>query len=328
MNGVQLAPERTLEGGSSVRRAVPYKQHIAAMVALAFLLPGLVYAGDSEDKKPEVVRDCRYDPGNGSAGSGAFPSDDVFRPLIADPKQPQFFATWQVTQVRTSRTSSNIGAVALGENFGFYTKRRGCDGWQVSLLTGIFSQFNMDTTTTELINTDFVVGVPVTWRAGNWSARIRYYHQSSHVGDEFLLGRPGFNRLNLSFEEVEAIFSYDYQWARLYAGGGVLVHRELPSLDRNRVQWGFEARGPSMASKLGKAFDGLILTPVLAADFKTFEELKWIINTNVVAGIEWSRPQSNRRFRIMLNYYHGFNPYGQFFAQKIQTMGAGFYFMF
>lgn len=309
-------------------RAVPHTMRIAGMAVIAFLLAGQVYAGDLEDKKPEAVRDCRYDPGNGNATSGAFPSDDVFRPLIADPKQPQFFATWQVARARTDRTSSNIGAVALGENFGFYTKRQGCDGWQVSLLTGIFSQFNMDTASTELINTDFVVGVPVTWRTGNWSTRIRYYHQSSHVGDEFLLGRPGFNRLNLSFEEIEAILSYDYRWARVYAGGGVLVHREPVTLDRNRVQWGFEVRGPALASKPGKLFDGLIVTPVLAADFKTFEELHWVVNANVVAGMEWSRPESHRRFRIMLNYYHGFNPYGQFFAQKIETVGAGFYFMF
>lgn len=312
-----------------MRRAVRCALCLVGMAVIVVLFGEYACAGDAEDKKPEVVRDCRYDLHDGSAGSAVLPSDDVFRPLMADPKQPQFFATWQFARTRTERTSSNVGAVALGENFGFYTKRQGCDGWQVSLLTGVFSQFNMDTPSSDLINTDFVVGVPVTWRAGNWSGRVRYSHQSSHVGDEFLLGRPGFNRLNLSFEEVEAIVSYDNQWARVYAGGGVLTHREPASLDRNRVQWGLELRGPSVPSPiLGKLFDSLIVTPVLAADFKTFEELKWILNTNVVAGIEWSRPGSLRRFRILMNYYHGFNPYGQFFTQKIETVGAGVYMTF
>lgn len=118
--------------------------------------------------------------------------------MLADPKQPQFYATWQFTRSRSNGTYANVGAVALGETFGFYSKRNGCNGWQVGLLTGVFSQFNMDAPSTELINTDFVVGVPMTWRSGNWSTRLRYYHQSSHVGDEFLLGRPGFNRLNFS----------------------------------------------------------------------------------------------------------------------------------
>jgi hypothetical protein len=290
---------------------------------------GSVYAEDSGEKQAKTLIDCRYEQSEDGASSDAFPSDDVFRPLIADPKQPQFFATWQFARARPAKSFTNVGAVALGENFGFYTKRQGCSGWQVSLLTGIFSQFNLDTSSAELINTDFVVGVPVTWRAGNWSTRVRYYHQSSHLGDEFLLGRPGFDRVNLSFEEVEAIISYDYKWARVYAGGGVLVHREPVTLDRNRVQWGFELRGPSTRSRiLGDFYDKLVVTPVLAADFKTFEELHWIVNTNVVGGLEWSKTGSYRRLRIMVNYYRGYNPYGQFFAQKIETIGAGVYFMF
>lgn len=301
----------------------------AALAVLGCLLPWpVVWAGD-ELHKPPVLSDCRYDRPDDGARSAAFPSDDVFRPLLADPKQPQTFATWQFTRSRGDQTSANVGSVALGENFGFYTKRDGCNGWQVSLLTGIFSQFNMDAQSTELINTDFIVGVPVSWRSGNWSTRVRYYHQSSHLGDEFLLGRPGFSRLNLSFEEIEAIMSYDYRWARLYAGGGYLIHREPVSLDRNRVQWGLELRGPVMPSRLMQDFyDAVLVTPVLAADFKAFEELHWLVNWNVVGGFEWSRAGSLRRFRIMLNYYRGYNPYGQFFAQKIETVGAGFYFMF
>jgi len=217
----------------------------------------------------------------------------------------------------------------MGESFGFYTKRQGCNGWQVSLLTGVFSRFNMDTPSTELINTDFVVGLPVTWRKGSWSARVRYYHQSSHVGDEYLLSRPGFNRLNFSVEEADAILSYDYRQTRFYAGSGVLLHREPASLDRHKVQWGFEARGPSIASPfIGIISEGLIVTPVVAVDCKSFEALHWVVNANVVGGLEWSRPESLRRFRIMVNYYHGFNPYGQFIAQKIETVGAEIYLSF
>jgi len=132
--------------------------------------------------------------------------------------------------------------------------------------------------------------------------------------------------LNLSFEELEALVSYDYRWGRLYAGGGYLVHREPASLDRNRVQWGVELRGPTIPSPiLGRALAGFLVTPVLGADFKSFEELNWVINANVVGGIEWSRQGSSRRFRFLVNYYHGFNPYGQFFAQKVETVGFGFY---
>ena len=280
--------------------------------------------------------DCRYAvtqeapnaSDSGESVNEAFPSDDVFRPLLADPKQPQFFATYQSVRVRDAKTSANVGSVGFGENFGFHTNRRGCNGWQVGVLAGVFAQFDLDAASSDLINADYVIGIPVSWRGGAWSSRVRLYHQSSHVGDEFLLGRPGFNRVNLSFEELEALLSYDYRWLRVYGGGGYLLHRE-PDLHRSRAQWGFELRGATFRSPvLTKELPGLRMTPIAGVDFKAFEELEWIINTNVVAGLEWSREGAPRRFRFLVNYYHGFNPYGQFFAQKIETVGVGLYLAF
>ncbi len=72
----------------------------------------------------------------------------------------------------------------------------------------------------------------------------------------------------------------------------------------------------------------LCLIPVFGADFKTFEELRWVINSNVVGGLEWSKAGADRRVRWLVNYYHGFAPYGQFFAQKVETVGAGLYLSF
>ncbi len=287
------------------------------------------WPGWAESLSTRVVTDCRYGREADGPARTVLPADDVFRPLLADPKQPQFFATWQFARARGEGTSVNLASVALGENFGLYTKRDGCDGWQISLHGGVFSQFNMDTRNAELINTDFVGGIPITWRLGNWSTRVRFYHQSSHLGDEFLLGRPGFDRLNFNYEELEAIVSYDIPWGRVYAGGGYLVNREPATIDRNRVQWGFELRGPPIRSDLLAAWlSHVVITPVLAGDFKSVEELQWIVNTNLLGGVEWSRAGSLRRFRIMVNYYRGYNPYGQFFVQKLETLGAGFYLTF
>jgi hypothetical protein len=290
---------------------------------------------ESKDGRPAI--DCRYESGAAGNETAAdrskgvpFPSDDVFRPLFADPKQPQFFAAYQAVHVRQANTSANIGSVGFGENFGLYSRRRGCNGWQVGILAGVFSQFNLDAPSSDLLNTDYVVGIPVSWRSGLLSLRARLYHQSSHLGDEFLLGNPGLNRVNLSFEEVEALLSLDAPggWGRVYAGGGYLLHR-TPDLERSKVQWGFELRGSTMRSLLfGETVGALLVTPVLGADFKAFEELAWNVNTNAVAGIEWSRATGTRRFRLLFNYYRGFNPYGQFFNQKVETFGVGLYLAF
>ncbi len=316
-------------------RMVPVSLWAVGVGCMVVLLASHTYANEPEaakpnENKPQPMLDCRFDRGAAGETSEAFPSDDVFRPLIADPKQPQFFALWQHANPRNGGSSYNLGSVAIGENFGFYSKRQGCDGWQVGLLTGIFSQFNLDQKNAELINTDFNVGLPFSWRSGNWSARLRYYHQSSHLGDEFLVRNVGFQRFTVSFEEVDAILSYDYRWLRLYGGGAYLVHREPATIDRTRLQWGFEMRAPAMrASVLVPFLDRLIITPVLSTDFKSAEEHSWIIDTNVLGGFEWSRAGSHRRFRIMATYFHGYNPYGQFFInQKIESIGLGAYFTF
>ena len=315
-------------------RLVSCLSRVTGLGWVLLLLVGYAYADEPEPKNPEeakvpTVIDCRYDHHDEGETSEAFPSDDVFRPLIADPKQPQFFAIWQQSRLRAENSSFSLGSVAIGENFGIYTKRKGCDGWQVGLLTGVFAQFNLDEKNAALINTDFNVGLPLSWRSGNWSARLRYYHQSSHLGDEFLGSHPEIKPSSFILEEAEGILSYDYRWLRLYGGAAVLVHREPSTIDRTRAQWGFEARAPAIRTRILEPFlKHLVVTPMVSGDFKSHEELGWIINTNVVGGFEWSRTGSRRRFRILATYFHGHNPYGQFYNQKIESIGVGAYFTF
>jgi Protein of unknown function (DUF1207) len=320
-------------------RRVSCGQWVVGILSLMLLFAGQAFASESDDKKREDTKDleildCRYQQSDGGEiDSEWFPQDDLFRPLLADPKQPQFFALWQSTQSRFERTNANIGSIGVGENFGFYTRRTGCNGWQISLLTGIFAQFNLDTPNSELINIDFNVGVPLTWRYGNWSARLRFYHQSSHIGDEFLGANPGFQNIGLQYEEVDMIVSYDFlRWLRLYGGGAVMVSRQPATIDRNTAQWGFEARTPAPWGRsymFGALSNPILFWPVLTADFKSVEAQDWHINTNLLMGFDISRVSSFKRIRILFNYYHGYNPYGQFFySQKTESFGAGAYFTF
>ena len=198
----------------------------------------------------------------------AFPENDVFRPLWADPKQPQFFASFLGTRVRSDDTYLNAASVGFGDNFGLVGRRHGCNGWQVGVLGAVFAQFNLDSGSNDLLNSDYNIGIPVSWRRGLFSTRVRFYHNSSHLGDEFLLRNPGVTRVDLSFEALEAILSLDAPggWGRVYAGGTHLVHVSPSNLDKNGVQWGFELRGPTIAAPILR-LPGLRLTPVLGSNF-------------------------------------------------------------
>ncbi len=279
--------------------------------------------------------DCRYaavtdDPGtsqNDSFHSVGLPDDDVFRPLLAAPKEPRFLGAYQRVRFRNAGESLNVGLISAGGTFGLWALRHksNCDGVQFSLFGAIFSQFNLDADSTDLINSDFQVGFPLTWRRGPYSTRLRVYHQSSHVGDEFLLRNPGFNRVNLGFEAMDVLISFESHRWRLYSGGSYLIRRK-PALKRSVVQLGVEFRSRTHPSPiLGKLMEGVYFTPVFGADVQSLQHFDWNVNTSVMGGLEWSRQESTRRFRILLNYYRGHNPYGQFFDQKIQVFGIGLY---
>ncbi|MDP2382006.1 MAG: DUF1207 domain-containing protein [Nitrospirota bacterium] len=323
-------------------RAIQVKVCWMLMMGTVLWVTGgaVALAGEAGGEKVTPPVDCRYETatqasaaeGSGSTASIPFPDGDVFRPLFADPKQPQTFASLQAARNRVSKTSTTVGSVGFGENFGFYSSRDGCNGWQVGILAGVFSQFDMNAPSTDLINADYVVGIPLSWRSGLFSTRVRLSHQSTHLGDEFVLNNPGVGRVNFSYEEAEAILSMDAPggWGRLYAGGGYLVHREPATLDRLKAQAGVELRGPTWSSGPIERFVSgpLVMTPVLGADFKSFEQLNWTLNVNVVGGLEFARAGALRRFRILVNYYHGNNPYGQFYGQKVESVGLGVYLAF
>ena len=78
---------------------VLYKRGLVAFLAIMYLLACTDYAaGDRkpDDAPPNKLLDCRYHQSptfsESTASSNTFPTDDLLRPLLADPKQPQFFA--------------------------------------------------------------------------------------------------------------------------------------------------------------------------------------------------------------------------------------------
>src|SRR6185295_5880290 len=99
------------------------------------------------------------------------------------------------------------------------------EGLQISLAGAVFAQVDLNAASYDLMNADYLIGLPITYRVDRFSTRLRLYHQSSHLGDEFLLreGLP-ITRENLSFESVEWLVSQDLASLRLYAGGEYLLH--------------------------------------------------------------------------------------------------------
>jgi hypothetical protein len=243
-----------------------------------------------------------------------FPTGDLFRPLIADPKQPQFFVS--INRFRSSGERFTMASVGFGETFGlyrFFGSREG-DGLQLSVEGAIFAQFNLDTPSYNLINADYTIGIPVTYRHGDNSLRFRIYHQSSHLGDEFLQSINPPERVNLSYEAIELIYSREWHGWRVYGGGEYLIHNEPGDLKPMSAHWGIEYRGSKPLVWNGR--------PIGGVDMKSFEEHNWAIDTSVKAGLEFGHPNpGHRRLRLMAEWYKGYDPRGQFYTNKVEYYG-------
>lgn len=249
-----------------------------------------------------------------------FPTGDIFWPLLADPKQPEFFVSTR--RYRVEQEFFTTAAVGYGETFGLYRRAgaRHGDGLQISLAGALFAQFDLGAPSDDLVNADYTLGFPITYRKGEQSMRLRFYHQSSHLGDEFLL-RVNPERVNLSFEAIEYIYSYDFDRLRLYGGGEYMIHHEPGDLKPLSAHGGIEYRGQNELWNNGRW--------LAAMDIKSWEQHDWTPDFSVAIGSEFGPTQpGRRRVRVMLEGYRGHNPHGQFYDSRIYYAGLGVYLGF
>jgi hypothetical protein len=253
----------------------------------------------------------------GIFGEGeAFPLGNLFQPLLADPKQPQFFVNAE--NFKSPGVRYTMASVGFGETFGMYRffGRSDGDGLQLNIEGGLFAQFNLDAPSYDLINADYTIGIPATYRRGDNSLRLRIYHQSSHLGDEFLQGVNPPERVNLSYEAIDLIYSREWHGWRVYGGGEYLLQKDPADLEPMSAHWGIEYYGSKPLLWNGR--------PVVGVDMKSFDEHKWNIDTSVKAGLEFGQPYlGHRRLRLMAQWYKGYDPRGQFYNNKIETYGLG-----
>jgi len=245
------------------------------------------------------------------------PAGDLFKPLVADFKFPRFALSYR--QYHFHDDTMYIAAVGVGELFGLY---RSVDtstdtGWQISFGGGLWAQFNLDASSKDLMNADYFVGFPFSYRDGATSYRVILYHQSSHLGDEYVLHAAP-TRMEFSYEALNVIQSYERSEWRGYYGGEVIIRKDPSSLKTLSVQGGIEFHGNSPVWGRG--------APVAGIDVKSTQEHDWAINTSIVAGLEFKgSPHADRQIRVVLEAYQGHNPHGQFYTEntRIQFHGIG-----
>jgi Protein of unknown function (DUF1207) len=264
--------------------------------------------------------------GEETVGVVAFPQDQIFRPIIADPKEPRSFASVLrgafPSVEKPSGRGTAIGSVGLGDSFGLvrWGGPRVGEGVQLDVVGAIFAQFDLDSASNDLINADYIIGLPLTIHRRGFSIRARVYHQSSHLGDEYLLRSSQIQRENLSFESLELLASQEIGPLRVYGGGERIFRRDPDTVKPKLLHTGAEVRS-------GRAGPLQLLSGI---DLKTTEQHNWAQALSGRIGVELARASPGghpvRFVTIMFELYNGPSPYGQFFQEDISYAGVGIHF--
>src|SRR3954469_24184588 len=275
---------------------------------LTFLLLALpaIAAGQTESTQPSKFE--------------WFPVGGGFRSPDACPAEPRVL----VGRLNVTRDTGKFQAAraSIGYDFGLVQLegRRADDGWQLGVFGSIDSIFTPDLPGDALVNTDYRIGVPLSWRYGAFSARARVYHQSSHLGDELILGGNAPHRINMSYQAVDALVAWEYGGGRAYGGASHVLTSSTDLYKGNGTQLGFDFVGST--SFLG-------MRPTGGIDVKWLEAADWRSGVNVKLGMMIGRFSPDRRgFTFFLEAYDGFAPFGQFFVEDVKYYGATLQFDF
>lgn len=261
-----------------------------------------------------------------------FPQSTVlFQPLIADPREPDNYAAYRYGD---KVIGQQVASVGIGDDFPLFRWRdvfRWNGDLQIGIQGAIWAVFNYsniphrNNESCELVNTDYFLGIPLTYAYDRWSFRARLYHISSHLGDEFIVNNPEYLHLrkNPSYEALEFISSYQISGnLRTYFGPGIILHSDQSfPMKTFFVKYGAELK------LLGKKlyYHQLYGTPFLAIHLENWQVRDWNLDLFVKLGYELGKLQGiGRKMRLYIDYHHGYSYEGQFFLERTQYGEVGF----
>jgi hypothetical protein len=232
-------------------------------------------------------------------------SSALFAAPIADPRHIGLSAAYY------RMSGKDTADVALGYSWAVSRWYSRSSYWiyEWSIAGMAYSRFLISGSINSFETVDFDAELPVVIRHDGVSARLSLFHQSSHLGDDYIraTGDQGFR---YSMEGLQAQASFEPAgWARVYGGGTYLLH-SLPVPSRV-VQCGFELTGPDF-----KFLRGSPARLFLAQDLQSHENARWNVNSHTLAGVDLGLKKSRHHMRFYGGHFEGHSPFGQFFRRR------------
>ncbi len=244
------------------------------------------------------------------------PQGLLYRSYVAGEKESRFSSAWL-----SEKDRGLIWDASLGGRVGLW--RYGtpgsifANGWQVDMEGAALVRLDLDDQQ-DVDSTDYRFGIPITYRNGPTAYKFGYYHISSHVGDEWMIKYPTFERIN--YVRESAILGVSHHLnpeTRVYGEVGYAVKRS-GGAEPLELQFGAEY-SPVVPT-------GRRPVPFAAVNIHLREEVDWGGSINTLAGYQWRGAQTNHVLRLGLQYFNGKSSQYSFFRWHEELIGFGMWF--
>jgi len=250
-------------------------------------------------------------------GGEILPDGLLYRSYIAAPNEPRFSSVGSYDLAKkTWRWDATLGG-----RVGLFRQNQpeflNLDAWQIDLEGATMTRLDPETAL-DVESADYRFGLQWTASKENLSIKFGYFHISSHVGDEYLLKNPTFDRINYARESLvfgtslqataELRYYGEVAWANSVSGGAKPLQFQL---------------GTEYAGIADNQMHG---APFAAVNLHLREETDFAAGLNLMTGWQWTGPNSGRTMRVGLRYYNGPSTQHEFFHRYDNQLGMGIWY--
>ena len=255
---------------------------------------------------------------NNCFGWQVLPKGLMYKSYLAGEKEPrmqfaQLYDTLSKTRVWDAVLGGRVGLLRHG-NYDSVNPQ----GFQIDVEGAVFARVLPDQHSAMLAGADFRAGLLGTHRNGGTAYKWGYYHISSHIGDEFLIANPTFNRLNYVRDSLITGITQDLNSSTQVYGEIAYALGTEGGAKPLEFQFGSQYQPVAKSSLRG--------APYLAANYHIREDFNFHGGVNTLAGWGWQGAETRHRVRIGAQYYNGPSMQYQFLDLWENLYGGGIWF--
>ena len=245
------------------------------------------------------------------------PKGLLYRSYIAGPHEPRMgtVAHYDLSD-KSWRWDSTLGG-----RVGLFRRdqppRMNLDAWQIDLEGAVMVRLD-PSQKMDLESSDYRLGLLWTGRQDRISYKAGYFHVSSHVGDEYLIKNPGFQRVNYVRENL--IFGTSYNATQEWRFYGEVAYAIAISggAEPWQIQFGAEYARQACRPERG--------APFAALNFQMRQEVNFAAGVTAMTGWQWTGPESGHTIRTGVQYFNGPSNQYEFYQRFDNQLGVGIWF--